>query len=194
MEAGENFHTGELLEETPAGHKPRARLRRLRSAGLPPGVSGLRRTGGVARGYREFAGGERRRPRASGVDDQADSVTEEAKEESSSESEDEVVPRPKMAHVRESTDTLLQFVDCVDDKQIQGYYHHLRTLRELIIRHQYKGLKQIRLGKFIKPVPTSQPDSPPPSSQPPSSPTNAPPLSPQPSTSAASADEFLGFQ
>ena len=129
------------------------------------------------------------------IDEIADSVTEEAREESSSsESEEEVVPRPKMAHVRESIDTLLQFVDGVDDKQIQGYYHHLRTLRELIIWHQYKGLKQIRLDKFIKPAPASQPGSPPPSFQPPSSPTTALPLSPQPSTSAALADEILGFQ
>ena len=99
-----------------------------------------------------------------------------------------------MAHVRESIDTHLQFVDGVDDKQIQGYYYHLRTLRELIIRHQYKGLEQIRLNKFFTPASSSQPGSAPPSSQPPVSPTAAPPLSPQPSTSAASADDFLGFK
>ena len=65
------------------------------------------------------------------IDEIADRMTEEAREEScSSESEEEVLQRPKMAHVCESIDTLLQFVDGVDDKQIQGYYHHLRTLRE----------------------------------------------------------------
>ena len=42
----------------------------------------------------------------------ADTLTEEArKESSSSESEEVVVPTPKMAHVRESIDTLLQYVD-----------------------------------------------------------------------------------
>ena len=46
------------------------------------------------------------------IDEIADSVTEEPVEDgSSSESEEEVVARPKMAHVRESIDTLLQFVD-----------------------------------------------------------------------------------
>ena len=66
------------------------------------------------------------------IDEITDSMTEEAREESSSsESEEEVVPRSKMAHVHESIDTLLQFIDGVDDKQIQGYYHHLRTLRDL---------------------------------------------------------------
>ena len=128
------------------------------------------------------------------IDEIADSVIEEpVEDDSNSESKEEVVTRPKMAHVRESIDTLLQFVDGVEDKQIQGYYHHLRTLRELIIRHQYKELKQIHLDIFFMPASASQPDSAPPSSQPPVSPTAAPPLLPQPST-AASADEFLGFK
>ena len=53
------------------------------------------------------------------IDEIADSVTEEAREDSSSsESEEEVVPRPKMAHIRESINTLLQFIDGVEDKQI----------------------------------------------------------------------------
>ena len=129
------------------------------------------------------------------LDEIADSVTEEPVEDSSSsESEEEVVTKPKMVHVRESIDTLLQFIDGVKDKHIQGYYHHLRTLRELIIQHQYKGLKQIRLAKFFTPASATKPDSAPPSSQPPVSPTAALPLSPQPSTSAASADDFLGFK
>ena len=51
------------------------------------------------------------------LDEIADSVTEAAREDSSSsESEEEVVPRPKMAHVHESIDTLLQFVNGVKDK------------------------------------------------------------------------------
>ena len=129
------------------------------------------------------------------IDEIADSVTEEpVGDDNTSESEEEVVARSKMAHVHESIDTLLQFVNGVDDKQIQGYYHPLRTVRELIIRHQYKGLKQIRLDKFFTPASSSQPDSAPPSSQPPISPNAAPPISPQSSTSAASADDFLGFK
>ena len=98
----------------------------------------------------------------------ADIVTEEARPESSSSEseEEEVVPRPTMAHVRESIDTLPQYINGIKNKQIKGYYYHLRTLRELIIRDQYTNLMQIRLDKFIKPA--SQPDSPPPSSRPPS--------------------------
>ena len=131
------------------------------------------------------------------IDEIADSVTDEpVQDENNSESEEEVVTRSKMAHVCESIDTLLNFVDVAEDKQIQGYYHHLRTLRELIIRYQYKVLKQIRLDKFFTPPSSSLPESesPPPSSQPPVSPTATPPSSPQPSTSAASADEFIGFK
>ena len=94
------------------------------------------------------------------IDEIADSVTgEPVQDESNSELEEEVIARPKMAHVRESIDTLLNFVDVAKDKQIQGYYHHLRTLRELIIRHQYKGLKQIRLDKFFTPPSSSLPES-----------------------------------
>ena len=78
-----------------------------------------------------------------------DEIAEPVQDESNSESEEEVITRPKMAHVRESFDVLLNFVYVAEDEQIQGYYHHLRTLRELIIRHQYKGLKQIRLDKFF---------------------------------------------
>ena len=93
------------------------------------------------------------------IDEIADSVTDK----SNSESEEVVITRPKMAHVRESIDTLLNFVDVAEDKQIQGYYHRLRTLRDFIIRHQYKGLKQIRRDKFFTPSSSSpESESPPP--------------------------------
>ena len=61
---------------------------------------------------------------------------------SSSEWEEEVVIRPKMAEVSESMDTLLKYVDVTSNREIQGYYHHLRTLRELTIREPYQSGKQ----------------------------------------------------
>ena len=33
-----------------------------------------------------------------------------------------------MAQVRDSTDLLLKYVDVTPSQEIQGYYHHLRTL------------------------------------------------------------------
>ena len=60
-------------------------------------------------------------------------VNESDSSSSSSESEKEVVVRPKRAEVSESIDTLLNYVDVTANREIQGYYHHLHTLRELII-------------------------------------------------------------
>ena len=52
---------------------------------------------------------------------------------SSSDTEDEMVVRPETSQVRDSIDTLIQYVDVINDCDIQGFYEHLRTLRELII-------------------------------------------------------------
>ena len=127
----------------------------------------------------------------------ADSVVNESDSSSnSSESEEEVLAQPEMAEVRDSIDNLLKYVDVTYNREIQGYYHHLRTLQELIIREQYQSGKQLKLNSFFRPVANkSDPDSPP--TPPPLSPTTdgaAPqPVSPLPSTSTAS-EEFIGFQ
>ena len=42
-----------------------------------------------------------------------------------------------MSKVRDCIDTLIQFADATNDRDIQGFYEHLCTLRELIIRQQY---------------------------------------------------------
>ena len=97
--------------------------------------------------------------------------------------------RPKMAEVRDS-------IDVTSNREIQGNYHHLRTLRELIIREQYQSRKQLKLDSIFKPIAhESNPGSPP--TPPPFSPNTveaAPlPVSPLPSTSTA-LEEFIGFQ
>ena len=106
---------------------------------------------------------------------------DQAGESSSSDSEDEVVVRPIMSQVRDCIDTLIQNGDETNDRDIQGFYEHLRTLRELIIRQRYQRGKQLKLDSFFKSKPAStvsQPirlDSPP----------LAPSLSPKPSTNSA---------
>ena len=62
--------------------------------------------------------------------------------DSSSDLEEEVVVRPRIADVRDSIDTLIQFVDVTDNREISAYYKHLCTLRELIICEQYSKRKQ----------------------------------------------------
>ena len=99
-----------------------------------------------------------------------------------------------MAEVCELIDTILKYVDVTSNREIQGYYHHLCTLRELIIPEQYQGGKQLKLDSFFKPVPhENNPDS---TTAPPPSPTTdgaaPPPVSLLPSTSTAS-EEFIGF-
>ena len=54
-------------------------------------------------------------------------------ESSSSESEDEVVEIPRMSPERDCIDTVIQYVDVTNDRDIQGSYEHLRTLKELVI-------------------------------------------------------------
>ena len=82
---------------------------------------------------------------------------------SSSESKDEMVLIPKLSQVRDSIDTLIQYVDETNDRDIQGFYEHLHTLREPIIRQQHQSGEQLKLDSFFKPKPAStvsQPISP----------------------------------
>ena len=76
-------------------------------------------------------------------------------ESKSNDSEDKLVVRQKMSQVRDCIDTLVQYVDATNDRDIKGSYEHLCTLRDLIIRQQYQGGKQLKLDSFFKPKPAS---------------------------------------
>ncbi|KAK4328333.1 hypothetical protein Pmani_001254 [Petrolisthes manimaculis] len=126
-----------------------------------------------------------------------------AGEGSSSDKVEEVAIKPKLSRVRESLDVLINYVDLCDSSNIQGYYEHLRTLRELVIREQYQRVKQSKLDTFFKrktpEAPHSEPQTPePPHSEPPHS--EPQPSEPQPSTSkgssvaTTSALDFIGFE
>ena len=43
-----------------------------------------------------------------------------------------------MYQVRDGIDTLIQYVDVTNDRDIQVFYEHLHTLRELVIRQRYQ--------------------------------------------------------
>ena len=110
-------------------------------------------------------------------------VNESDSRSSSSESEEEVVVRPKMAQVCDSIDLLLKYVDVTTNREIQGYYHHLHILWELIICEQYQSGKQLKLDSFFKSVAhEGDPDSPPTPLYPTTDGAATPPLSPLPST------------
>ena len=68
---------------------------------------------------------------------------------SGSDSEDKVVVRQKMSQVPDCINTLIQYVDVTNYRDIQGFYEHLHTLRELIIRQQYQRGKQLKLDSFF---------------------------------------------
>ena len=103
--------------------------------------------------------------------------------------------------MRDCNDTLIQYVDGTNDRDIQCSYEHLRTLRELIIRRQYQRCKQLKLDSFFNRRPAltafqttrsdSQPLSP--------SASSTPPLSPYLRTStchettSCASEDFLGF-
>ena len=63
-------------------------------------------------------------------------------ESSSRDSEDEVVVRLKIDQIRDCIGTLIQYFDATNDHSIQVLCEHLRTLRVLIIRQQYRRSKQ----------------------------------------------------
>ncbi|KAK4310937.1 hypothetical protein Pmani_005325 [Petrolisthes manimaculis] len=91
-------------------------------------------------------------------------VGKQSDDSRSSDEEKEVAIKPKMSLVRESIDILLNYVDLCDNYNIQGYYEHLRTLRELVIREQHKRGKQTKLDTFFKrktpePQPSTSKDS-----------------------------------
>ena len=66
-----------------------------------------------------------------------------------------MVVRQQMSQVRDYIDTLIQYVDGTNDLDIQGFYEHLRTIRELIIRQQYQRGRQLMLDSFFKLKPAS---------------------------------------
>ena len=41
--------------------------------------------------------------------------------------------RPEMSQVPDCIDTLIQYVDTINDRDIHGFYENLHTLRELTI-------------------------------------------------------------
>ncbi|KAK4308671.1 hypothetical protein Pmani_019642 [Petrolisthes manimaculis] len=91
-------------------------------------------------------------------------VGKQSNDSRSSDEKKEVAIKPKMSLVRESIDILLNYVDLCDNYNIQGYYEHLRTLRELVIREQHKRGKQTKLDAFFKrktpePQPSTSKDS-----------------------------------
>ncbi|KAK4329010.1 hypothetical protein Pmani_000611 [Petrolisthes manimaculis] len=129
-------------------------------------------------------------------------VGKQSDDSRSSDEEKEVAIKPKMSLVRESIDILLNYVDLCDNYNIQGYYEHLRTLRELVIREQHKRGKQTKLDTFFKrKTPEPQPSTSKDSSVAPTSASDFVGFTtePQPTTSKdssvapTSASDFVGF-
>ncbi|KAG7167541.1 uncharacterized protein LOC121868385 [Homarus americanus] len=97
------------------------------------------------------------------AEESADAVRAGDKEDNTKSSdEDELpvkIPRVKLSVVRESLDTILTYIDSTSSPQIQDYYEHLRTLRELIIREQHNAWEQLKMDSSVKPVTGSPPAS-----------------------------------
>ncbi|KAF2353176.1 DDE superfamily endonuclease domain [Trinorchestia longiramus] len=76
------------------------------------------------------------------------------RDDSSDEGEDdEPLPtKPKLSVVRESLDNLISYIDLSPESEIQQYYPHFRTFREIIIHKQHQSGKQLKLNSFFKPA------------------------------------------
>jgi hypothetical protein len=45
-----------------------------------------------------------------------------------------------------------RYVDCSTNQKLQGYYEHLRTVREILINEQQQRSVQTKLDSFFKPA------------------------------------------
>ena len=73
----------------------------------------------------------------------ADQILVWDKEDEDSDEEEVPQKTPKISELREWIDSLINYVDISDDKEVQPCYAHLRTMTEIIIMSNIKvGHKQ----------------------------------------------------
>jgi hypothetical protein len=53
---------------------------------------------------------------------------------------------------KDGTDAAINYVDSSANKKFQGYYEHLRTVREILIKEQQQRCVQTKLDSFLKPA------------------------------------------
>lgn len=75
-----------------------------------------------------------------------------------------VVSKTKLSDLRSYLDEVITYIDSSNDPQIQPYYSHFRSFREIIINKQYSNRKQWKIDAFFKQIPrSSKSESPQPS-------------------------------
>ena len=76
---------------------------------------------------------------------------EEEEEDGGKESD---VRIPKLSKVRGALDSIITYIDLIADEESTQYYFHFRAFRDMIIKKQHKGGKQLKIHSFFKPVAT----------------------------------------
>lgn len=71
------------------------------------------------------------------------------------EEELEPLSRPKLASARDALDTLINIIDSTADAELQPYYQHFRSAREIVIRKQHQKSTQLKIDSFFKVAPSS---------------------------------------
>lgn len=83
-------------------------------------------------------------------DEIVDSVNDDRDYESEDEDPDMELPKMKLSEVKEHLNSVINFIQRSDNKQISAYYCHMRHLRELVVKEMCEK-PQKKIDSFFKP-------------------------------------------
>jgi hypothetical protein len=75
---------------------------------------------------------------------------------SEEEKEEETADTNNLSEVRDALEKVVNFISVTADKEMQPYYQHLRTLREIVICKQQHRFTQLKMDMFLKTASASE--------------------------------------
>jgi hypothetical protein len=73
-------------------------------------------------------------------------------EESDNDLQESTFKKKLLSSTRGSSDAVINYVDSSTNQNLQEYYEHLRTVREILIKEQQQRSVQTKLDSFFKPA------------------------------------------
>jgi hypothetical protein len=81
-----------------------------------------------------------------------DSATEEESYNELDEVQESTIKKKLLSSTRDGIDAVINYVDSSTYKNLQEYYEHLRTVREILIKEHQQRSVQAKLDSFFKPA------------------------------------------
>jgi hypothetical protein len=70
--------------------------------------------------------------------------------------EEKTTDTNNLSEVRDDLDKSVNFISVTADKEIQPYYQHLKTMREIVIRKQQHIFTQLKMDMYLKTASASE--------------------------------------